>query len=124
MKVDRGFEVLFVPESSRRVLHPPSFGVDRFTGFTLPPQNVSLSELPNCFNSGKGNGDEERKTRALHAGIQAGVHTIRELRKCQLRAKLPFVSPQAVPGAAFLRHAGASRVIRSRGSVRTPYTGC
>src|SRR5271156_5519565 len=44
----------------------------RFRLMTLPPQNVALT---NCFNSGKGNVDEERKTRPLHAGVQAGSGT-------------------------------------------------
>jgi hypothetical protein len=28
--------------------------------------------LANCFNSGKGNVDEEGKTRQVHAGVQTG----------------------------------------------------
>jgi hypothetical protein len=36
---------------------------------TLPLRNVSLT---NCFNSGKGNVDEERKTGPVHTGVQAG----------------------------------------------------
>ena len=36
---------------------------------TLPPKNVPLAE---CFNTSKGNGNDEDSAGALHAGIQAG----------------------------------------------------
>ena len=59
MKVDRGFEVLFVPESSRGVLHPLDLSVDRFTGCVGNPmfqisQNICESSFQGAsyFNYG------------------------------------------------------------------------
>lgn len=46
----------------------PGIGLAQ-ASLSLPAQNVSLSQR---FNSGKGNVNEERETRQVHAGVQAG----------------------------------------------------